>query len=146
MLDDFVLAKDLMELCGLSANAFRYWKNAYLASYENSQIVFIKRSSIPSRHYQKASACTDLSGYVQSVAFCRYTGLSSSLLTKNNKGKIKDFLDILSIGRCKLVSLRRFYEHFGLRLDLYVYIDKCKNFSPLEKKIQITKTLCLGYY
>ena len=55
-------------------------------------------------------------------------------------------MEITRIGKSKLVNLRNFYDRFRLPYHYYLYIDKCSNFSPLEKKIPVTKTLCLGYY
>ena len=52
-------------------------------------------------------------------------------------------MDLLNI-----VNLKKFYDDLGLDYDLQIYIEKCKFFSPtpLEKRIRLTDTLCLGYY
>lgn len=145
-LDDFVLAKELMEVLDLTPNAYRYWKNALFARYDSSSIVYIKKTTVPAKYQPYLSVCSDLSGKVQSSAFCRYTGISSSLLVESNKSEFKHYIEIDKIGRCKLVNMAKFYKRFSLPLHYTIYIDKCKNFSYLEKKIKVTKTLCLGYY
>lgn len=145
-LDEYVLGKEIMTLASLSPNAFRYWKEAECATYESSSIVFIKKTTIPKKYREYISMCSDLAGLVQSAPFCRYTGLSPSLLVESNKSEFKKYIKIRKIGRCKLVDLYHFYKQFNLPSHYYIYVDKCKNFSALEKKIPITKTLCLGYY
>lgn len=145
-LDEFVLAKELMSLAGLSPNAFCFWKRSYCGLYEGSAIVFIKKSTVPSGYLHLLPKCTALDGYVQSAAFCRYLGLSPSSLVESNGGEFVKQLQIKRIGRAVLVNLKAFYERLGLSMDYQIYVDKCKNFSPLEKKIRVTKSLCIGYY
>lgn len=130
----------------MSPNAFNYWKSSSLATYQDSSIVFVRKNTVPKAYLHYLSSCSDLKGFVQSSAFCRYIGLAPSLLIFSNKSQFKNFVKIKQIGRCKLVDLNDFYARFNLSKEKYIYVDKCKNFSALEKKIKITKVLCLGYY
>ncbi|MCV6609086.1 MAG: cysteine permease [Campylobacterales bacterium] len=145
-LDRYVLGKELMEILDLTPNAFRYWKDCVFAKYDSSSIVFIEKKTVPTKYKKYLSMCSDLSGKVQSSAFCRYTGLSPSLLVESNKSEFKGIIEIEKIGRCKLVNINKFYKQYGLPNHYVIYIDKCKNFSYMEKKIQLTKSLCMGYY
>lgn len=145
-LDHYVAAAELMALAGLSPNAFRYWKNLSSARYEGSRTLFLRKSTVPEKYRELLGRTTDLSGCVLSGAFCRFTGLSPSLLVTSNKSAFKQVVALRRVGRTKLVDLRAFYDRLGLRYDYYIYIDKCCHFSPLEKKIPLTKTLCVGYY
>ena len=145
-LDNYILAKELMEILNLTPNAFRYWKNCRLAKYDASSIIFLEKSSIPKKYIEFVSVCSDLSGKVQSSVFCRQIGISPSLLVKSNKSEFIDLIEIDTIGRCKLVNLDKFYKRYDLPYHYCIYIDKCKNFSYMEKKIKLTKSLCMGYY
>lgn len=92
--------------------------------------------------------CQDLSGLVASSAFCSFTGLASSHLTKSNHSNLYEKLRILSIEGIKFVDLKQFYDDIELPYHYNIYIEKCHFFSPapLEKKIKLTDTLCIGYY
>ncbi len=145
-LDNYVLAKELMEMLDLTPNAYRYWRESQFAKYDSSSIVYINKYTVPKKYQEYLSICTDLTGKVQSSAFCRYTGLSPSLLVESNPSEFKHIVEIDTIGRCKLINLNKFYKQYNLPFHYTIYIDKCKNFSYLEKKIKLTKTLCMGYY
>lgn len=145
-LDNYVLAKELMELANLSPNAFRYWKDCIAAKYDKSRIVYIHRKYIHRKYKDLVQKCTNLDGYIQSAPFCRYTNLPSSHLTKSNKSTLYELLGIKTIEGVKFVNLKSFLEKFNLDNSSIIYIEKCRYFAPLEKKIKLTKTLCLGYY
>ncbi len=147
-LDLYVLNAEFSKKAKISANAYRYWKNIYAASFESSRSVFLKKDTIPKKHEKIISSCHDLSGLVLSSAFCSFTGLSSSHLTKSNGSKLYEKLEITIIEGIKFVNLKKFYDDLGLSYDYNLYIEKCCYFSPepLEKKIKLTSTMCVGYY
>ncbi len=147
-LDDFVLNAEFCKLATISANAYRYWKSVKAASFEGSRSIFLQKNTIPSKYEKTLHKCSDLNGLVLSSAFCSFTGLSSSHLTKSNNSKLYEKLQILSIEGVKFVNLKKFYDDLGLSYDFNLYIEKCCYFSPepLEKKIKLTNTMCVGYY
>ncbi len=148
MLNNYVLNIELSKILGISSNAYRFWKGVKAVKYDESRVVYLQIDSIPSVHRDLASTCTNLDGYVQAQAFCKYTGLAPSHLTKSNNSKIYHLLDILQIGMVKLVNLKKFYDDLGLDYNYQIYIEKCKYFgpSPLEKKIKLCGGMCVGYY
>lgn len=147
-LDNYILNIEFSKKAGISPNAYRYWKNANAARFESSRTVFLSKNSILEKHLKIAQDCSDLSGYVLASAFCSYTGLSSSHLTKSNNSKLYEKLHIDIIEGIKFVDLKKFYDDLGLGYDYNLYIEKCHFFSPepLEKKIQLTESMCVGYY
>jgi hypothetical protein len=147
-LDDYILNFELSNLLGISSNAYRFWKDVRAVKYDESRVVYLKKSSIPKRYRAYISKCTDLSGFVQAQAFCKYTGLASSHLTKSNNSKIYEIFDILQIKSVKLVNLKKFYDYIGLEYSYHIYIEKCRYFGPfpLEKKIKLAGGMCVGYY
>ncbi len=145
-LDNYILAKELMKLAGISSNAFRYWKDCIATKYYKSRIVYIHKKYIHKKYINLLKECTSLDGYIQSAPFCRYTNLSSSHLTKNNNSSIYKLFDIQVIERVKFINLKKFLEKYKLNSSYTIYIEKCRYFAPLEKKIKLTKNLCLGYY
>ncbi len=148
MLDGYVLNYEFSKIAGISSNAYRFWKSVTAVKYDECRAVFLKISTIPKKYVDVVKRCTDLDGYVQSQAFCKYTGLAPSHLIKSNNSKVYAFLDILDIGRVKFVNLRKFYDDLGLDYNYHIYIEKCKYFgpSPLEKKIKLSDDMCVGYY
>ena len=147
-LDDYVLGVEFAKKAKISTNAYRYWKRAIAAKYEGSRTVFLLKRSIPQKYQPIVEECQNLNGLVQSSAFCTYTGLASSHLIQSNGSNIYDKLRILSIECVKLVDLKQFYDDLELPYHYNIYIEKCHFFSPtpLEKKIKLTDTLCVGYY
>jgi len=148
MLDDYVLNLELSNLLGISSNAYRFWKSARAVKYDESRVVYLEKKFIPEKYQKYIKSCTDLSGYVQAQAFCKYTGLASSHLTKSNNSKIYSVFDILQISTVKLINLRSFYDYLGLDYNYHIYIEKCRYFGPfpLEKKIKLGGGMCVGYY
>jgi len=147
-LDDYVLGIEFANHAKIASNAYRYWKRGIAAKYEGSRTVFLQKRAIPAKHHESTQRCHDLSGLVSSSAFCSFTGLSSSHLTKSNGSNLYDKLKIVSIEGIKFVDLKQFYDDLELPYHYNIYIEKCHFFSPapLEKKIKLTDTLCVGYY
>ena len=148
MLDNFVLNYELSKALGISGTAYKFWKNTISAHFVGSRAVFLLKSSVPKKYAHAISGCSDLSGLVLANAFCAFCGLANSHLVGSNCSKLNEILEIRKIGVFKFVNLRAFYKHIGLAEGTKIYIEKCKYFSPepLEKRIKITPTLCLGYY
>lgn len=147
-LDRYILNTEFFKKAGISPNAYRYWKDIKAANFEGSRTIFLLKSSIPKKYEEISLACKDLSGFVLSSAFCSFTGLSSSHLTKSNNSKLYERLHVITLNGVKFVNLKKFYDDLGLSYDYNLYIEKCCFFSPepLEKKIQLTSTMCVGYY
>ncbi len=147
-LDSYVLNAQFSKKASISPNAYRYWKNVKAASFEGSRSIFLKKDTIPKKYVSIIKDCQDLTGFVPSSAFCSFTGLSSSHLTKSNNSKLYEKLDVVVVEGVKFVNLQKFYDDLGLSYDYNLYIEKCCYFSPepLEKKIKLTNTMCVGYY
>lgn len=147
-LDNFVLGAEFAAHAGISGNAYRYWKEGVAAKFEGSRTVFLRKDTIPQKHTKALSYCTPLEGCVLSQAFCAFTGLANSHLTQSNGSKLYQKLHITTVLGIKFVNLKRFYDDLGLAYHYNIYIEKCHFFapSPLEKKIKLTDTLCVGYY
>jgi len=145
-LDNYILAKELMHLANLSPNAFRYWKKCIGVKYYKSRVVFLHKKYIHKKYINLIDKCSSLEGLIQSSAFCRCTNLPSSHLTKSNHSKIYDILNIEVIEGIKFINFKKFLAQYNLDCTYTIYIEKCKYFAPLEKKIKLTKKLCLGYY
>ncbi len=147
-LDRYILNIEFAKKANISPNAYRYWQGVSAAHFESSRTIFLLKKSIPKKYETIASQCTDLSGFVLSSAFCSFTGLASSHLTRSNSSKLYEKLSIKQIGKIKFVNLKKFYDELGLSYEKSLYIEKCCFFSPepLEKKIQLTPTMCVGYY
>lgn len=147
-LDRYILNTEFFKKAGISPNAYRYWKGISAANFEGSRTVFLLKNTIPKKYEEITATCKDLSGLVLSSAFCSFTGLPSSHLTKSNNSKLYEKLQIVTIEGIKFVNLKKFYDDLGLTYDYNLYIEKCCYFSPepLEKKIKLTSTMCVGYY
>ncbi len=147
-LENHILNWELSKIADISSNAYRFWKNVHVVKYDACRIVFIDKSTLPSKYKPLAEKCTNLDGYVQSQAFCKYTGLAPSHLIESNHSKIYNLLKIKQIGNVKLVNLKKFYDDLDLDYDYHIYIEKCKYFGPepFEKKIRLSEDICLGYY
>lgn len=147
-LDDYVLNFELCRGADISQNAYKFWKNTISASYSGSRTVFLHKKSIPKKYQHLLPACSNLEGLVLASAFCSFTGLASSHLTFSNGSNLYEMLGIKKIARFKFVNLKNFYDKLDLSYDTRIYIEKCKYFSPapLEKRIKLTGSLCLGYY
>ncbi len=145
-LDEYILAKELMRLAKISPNAYRYWKNSIVSKYDKSRVLYLHKNYIHKKYEHLIPKCTPLDGLIQSTPFCRWTNLPSSHLTKSNNSGIYKLLGIRFIEGIKFIDLKSFLDKFGLDYSYTIYIEKCKYFAPLEKKIQLTKSLCLGYY
>jgi hypothetical protein len=146
MLDKYVISKELMQLAGISPNAYRYWNDVASATYDNARAVFLEKETIHKKYKHLLKQCTPLDGLVQSSAFCALTNLPSSHLIKSNGSKIYDILEIKHICGFKFVNLQKFFNDYGLNKSHTIYIEKCHYFAPLEKKIKLTNSLCMGFY
>lgn len=147
-LDQFILGIEFAKKAKISSNAYLYWQGGISAKYDGSRTVFLQKQTIPAKFKQIAQECSNLNGLVSSYAFCTFTGLASSHLIKSNNSQMYQLLRIISICGIKFVDLKQFYDDLGLSYDYHLYIEKCHFFSPnpLEKKIKLTQTLCVGYY
>lgn len=147
-LDNYILNKELCERTGISSNAYRFWKNVKAAKYDGSRIVFLDKRTTLKKYDDIIFTCKDLSGFVQSQAFCNYTGIAPSHLIKKNNSLLYKKLEIIDLYGVKLVNLKKFYDDLGLDYKYNIYVEKCKYFgpSPLEKKIKLSAEMCLGYY
>lgn len=147
-LDRYILNIELCKKANISPNTYRYWKDVKAANFESSRTVFLLKNSIPKKYEDIVNSCEDLSGFVPSNAFCSFTGLSNSHLIKSNNSNLYDKLDIKIVKGIKFVNLKKFYDDLKLSYDYNIYIEKCCYFSPepLEKKIRLTNTMCVGYY
>jgi len=147
-LDDYILNKELCEVLNISSNAYRFWKNVRAAKYDGCRAVFLDKKTIIEKHSKMASTCKDLTGLVQSQAFCSYTGIAPSHLIEKNNSALYKKLEITNIYGIKFVNLKKFYDDLGIDYSYSIYVEKCKYFgpSPLEKKIKLSEEMCLGYY
>lgn len=147
-LDDYVLNKEFSLMCGISSNAYRYWKEVEAAKFDDARVVFLRKDTILPKYKEVTKNCTSLRGMVQSQAFCKYTGLAPSHLIEHNHSCVYQALEIIDICDIKFVNLKKFYDDLGLDYNYHIYIEKCKYFgpSPLEKKISLSSGICVGYY
>lgn len=147
-LDSYVLNKELSLLANISSNAYRYWKGVEAAKYDDSRVVFLRKETILPKYQALLKQCTSLAGMVQSQAFCKYTGLAPSHLIEKNHSCVYSALEIMEVCDIKFVNLQKFYDDLGLAYHYQIYIEKCKYFapSPLEKKINLSHGICVGYY
>lgn len=147
-LDDYVLNAEFHKLAGISKNAFKFWKHTLSASYQGTRTIFLHKAHILAKYKTILAQCTNLSGFTLASAFCSFTTLSPSHLVKKNGSQIYKLLEIKELYGVKLVNLKAFYDFLHLSYEKYIYIEKCHFFSPapLEKRIQITPSLCVGYY
>ncbi len=147
-LDDYVLGCEFARNAEISGNAYLFWSGAICAKFENSRIVFLHKKCIPARFREAAARCSDLAGLVLTSAFCSFTTLAPSHLVAKNGSKLYPLFELREICGIKFINLKKFYDDFGLDYDYRIYIEKCSFFSPapLEKRIKLTETMCLGYY
>ncbi|TQR60405.1 cysteine permease [Campylobacter troglodytis] len=147
-LDDYVLNAEFCKLAKISKNAYKFWKNAFVARYSGSRFVFLHKNHILAKHKDALNSCTCLNGFILASAFCSFTTLSPSHLVEKNGSQIYKLLEFKELCGVKFVNLKAFYDLLGLSYEKYIYIEKCHFFSPtpLEKRIQITPSLCVGYY
>lgn len=147
-LNDFVLNAQFHKLAHISKNAYKFWKNAYIAKYQGTRTIFLHKDFILKKHQEALKKCDDLSGFTLASAFCSFTTLAPSHLIAKNNSQIYHLLEIKELCGIKFVNLKAFYDKLGLSYDKYIYIEKCHFFSPtpLEKRIKLTASLCVGYY
>ncbi|WP_349304352.1 MULTISPECIES: cysteine permease [unclassified Campylobacter] len=147
-LDGYVLGCEFAKLANISSNAYLFWKGVVSAKFEHSRIVFLKYKTIPHKFEHIIKDCSGLEGLVLTSSFCSFTGLAPSHLVKKNNSNLYKLFDIREICGIKFINLKKFYDDLGLDYGYRIYIEKCKFFSPepLEKRIRLTDTLCLGYY
>ena len=147
-LDDYVLNCEFSTICKISNGAYKFWKNIVVASYQDSRTIFLHKKSIPIKYQYALKSCANLDGFVLASAFCSFTGVANSHLVASNGSNLHDILEIKMVDKFKFVNLKKLYDDLGLAYSTYIYIEKCKYFSPtpFEKRIKITDTLCLGYY
>ena len=147
-LDDYVLGCEFARNAEISGNAYLFWSGVVSAKYENSRTVFLHKKSIPARFQEAAELCSDLSGLTLTSAFCSFTTLAPSHLVAKNGSKLYPLFELHEICGIKFINLKKFYDDFGLDYRYRIYIEKCSFFShsPLEKRIKLTETMCLGYY
>ncbi len=147
-LDNYILNREFCELSGISSNAYRFWKNVRAAKYDGCRAVFLDKKTTLPKYDKIISICRNLSGFVQSQAFCKYTGIAPSHLVEKNGSILYKKLEIVDLYGIKLVNLKKFYDDLDLDYSYNIYVEKCKYFgpSPLEKKIKLSPEMCLGYY
>ncbi|MDO4673640.1 cheVAW transcriptional regulator CheQ [Campylobacter sp.] len=147
-LDHYVLNAEFCRLASISKNAYKFWKKVEIGRYQGTRTIFLHKNTILTRHQGALEKCTDLSGFVLASAFCSFTGLSPSHLVEKNNSAIYKLLELKEIAGIKFVHLRKFYDFLGLEYHQHIYIEKCHFFSPtpLERRIKITSSLCVGYY
>lgn len=147
-LDNYTLNTEFSKKAAISPNAYRYWKSIVAAKYESTRTIFLETKFIPAKYDGIVRTCTNLCGLVPSAVFCSYTGLASSHLIKSNGSKLYEKFRIITICGIKFVDLKQFYDDLELDYRYNIYIEKCCYFSPapLEKKIKLTSTMCIGYY
>lgn len=105
--------------------------------------------SILPKYRSIVAKCTDLSGMVQSQAFCKYTGLAPSHLIEGNNSCIYKALNIIDVCDIKFVNLKKFYDDLNLDYGYHIYIEKCRYFEitrPWKKRFQLSSGICVGYY
>lgn len=147
-LDNYVLNKEICELTGISSNAYRFWKDVKAAKYDGCRAVFLDKNTVLKKYKDVILTCKDLTGFVQSQAFCKYTGIAPSHLIEKNHSVLYKKLEIVDLYGIKLVNLKKFYDDLDLDYSYNIYVEKCKYFgpSPFEKKIKLSSEMCLGYY
>ncbi|AJC90056.1 hypothetical protein CSUB8523_0152 [Campylobacter subantarcticus LMG 24377] len=147
-LDDYVLNVQLHQLANISKNAYKFWKNVQAARYQGTRVVFLHKKNILEKHQHLVKECENLSGFVLASAFCSFTSLAPSHLVEKNHSQIYKILDIKEVCGVKFVNLKAFYDFLKLDYTCNIYIEKCHFFSPtpLEKRIKITESMCVGYY
>ncbi|WP_257942841.1 hypothetical protein UPTC15624_00148 [Campylobacter lari] len=147
-LDDYILNVQLHQLANISKNAYKFWKDAQVARYQGTRVVFLNKKSILKKYQHLIQKCENLSGYVLASAFCSFTTLAPSHLVEKNNSQIYKILDIKEVCGIKFVNLKAFYDLLKLDYNYNIYIEKCHFFSPtpLEKRIKITESMCVGYY
>ncbi|AJC84023.1 hypothetical protein [Campylobacter peloridis] len=147
-LDDYILNTQFHHLAGISKNAYKFWKNVKAARYQGTRVIFLHKKNILAKHQHLIKECENLSGYVLASAFCSFTTLAPSHLVEKNNSQIYKILKIKEVCGVKFVNLKAFYDFLNLDYNYNIYIEKCHFFSPtpLEKRIKITDTMCVGYY
>ena len=147
-LDEYILGCEFAKLANISSNAYLFWKDVISAKFERSRIVFLHSKTIPSKFQRAAKECQDLKGLVLASSFCSFTGIAPSHLVQKNGSSLYKLFELKEICGVKFINLKKFYDDLGLDYEYRIYIEKCKFFSPepLEKRIRLTDTLCLGYY
>lgn len=147
-LDDFVLLAQFYKLAKLSKNAYKSWKNAKTARYAGSRNIFLQKDSILPKYTHIIDKCEDLQGFVLASAFCAFSGLAPSHLVEKNGSKLYELFELKELCGVKLLNLKAFYDFLKLDYSYHLYIEKCHFFSPtpLEKKIKLSPTMCVGYY
>lgn len=147
-LDDYVLNAQFYQLAGISKNAYKFWKNVQIARYQGTRTIFLHKNSILPKYQNLLKNCEDLSGFVLASAFCSFTTLAPSHLVEKNNSSIYKILTLKEVNGIKFVNLKAFYDFLKLDYTYNIYIEKCHFFSPtpLEKRIKITESMCVGYY
>lgn len=147
-LDHYILNAEFYKIAGVSKNAYKFWKKVEIGRYQGTKTIFLHKDSILDKYNDIVKKCTKLDGYVLASAFCSFTTLAPSHLVKKNNSSIYKLLEIKEINGIKFVNLKKFYDFLGLNYDYHIYIEKCHFFSPtpLEKRIKITESMCVGYY
>ncbi|MCR6591921.1 Uncharacterised protein [Campylobacter insulaenigrae] len=147
-LDDYILNVEFYHYANISKNAFKFWKNTQAAKYQGTRVIFLHKKNILNKYQNIINQCTNLSGYVLASAFCSFTTLAPSHLVKKNNSQIYKLLQLKEVQGIRFVNLKAFYDFLKLDYNCNIYIEKCHFFSPtpLEKRIQITPSLCVGYY
>lgn len=147
-LDNYILNREFCALSGISSNAYRFWKGVRAAKYDGSRVVFLDKRTTLAKYAQIISTCKDLTGFVQSQAFCKFTGIAPSHLIEKNHSILYKKFEIIDLYGIKLVNLKKFYDDLELDYKYNIYVEKCKYFgpSPFEKKIKLSPEMCLGYY
>ena len=135
-----------MKKAELSNNAFRYWSKSVIVKYPNSRICFIKKDTVSKKYTHLVEKCTNLKHLLLASSFCQLTNLPYSHITKSNNSSMLNLLEIKEISGFKFINFTSFLNEFNLTKSHTIYIEKCHYFAPLENKIELTKSLCMGYY
>lgn len=135
-----------MKKADLSANAFRYWSKTEVVKYPNSRICFIQKETVSSKYSHLIEKCTNLDNLLLASSFCQFTNLPYSHITKSNNSSMNKILNIIEISGFKFINFQLFLDEYKLNKSHTIYIEKCHYFASLENKINLTKSLCMGYY
>ena len=105
-LDNYVLNAQFHKVAGISKNAYKFWKNAMVARYQGTRVIFLNKDCILKKHQNSLNLCDDLSGFTLASAFCSFTTLSPSHLVKKNNSQIYKLLEIKEVCGIKFVNLK----------------------------------------
>ena len=109
-LNDYVLNCEFCSICKISNGAYKFWKDAISASYQNSRTVFLHKKTIPQKYRYAIKSCSNLDGFVLASAFCSFSGMASSHLVASNGSNLHSLLEIKMVDKFKFVNLKKLYD------------------------------------